>query len=287
MTSAIPRRRFLSALLSSALVALAVAAPARLGAAPWNMLFVFGDSYSDSGAGYVDGNGPTAVVYLAQHLGIPFTHAKDPASAGKGLNFAVSGAQTGSGEGRPVKDSLLGRGMQNQAADFVARVKSGAVKFDPQRTLFFIAGGLNDGRLPTETTTANLEQLLRTLHGAGARHFMVALLPTKIRSFAAVGQRLNPALAKIPETVRLEGATIRLSHWGEHFDAVMENPQRHGITNTTDACAGRALFDQDTTPKGNPDTYYYYHQGHPSTAVQRIVGRQLLAEAKAAEPSGG
>lgn len=34
------------------------------------VLYVFGDSYSDSGAGYLDGNGPTAVVYLATSLGV-------------------------------------------------------------------------------------------------------------------------------------------------------------------------------------------------------------------------
>lgn len=47
-------------------------------AATWDALYVFGDSYSDSGAGYADINGPTAVVYLARRLEIPFTHANDP-----------------------------------------------------------------------------------------------------------------------------------------------------------------------------------------------------------------
>ena len=103
-------------------------------------------------------------------------------------------------------------------------------------------------------------------------------------AFSAVGLRLNPDLAKIPDTLRLLDASIRLSHWGEFFDAVMDAPGRHGLTNTTDACAGRALFDQDTTEKGNPDTYFYYHEGHPSTAVHRIVGAGLLAEARAVEP---
>ena len=74
----------------------------------WKQLFVFGDSYFDSGAGYVDGNGPTAVVYLAQCLNIPFTHAQDPERAGKGLNFAVSGAQTGWGDGEKSKAPCWG-----------------------------------------------------------------------------------------------------------------------------------------------------------------------------------
>ena len=277
MIRLLPRCRLLLGLL-----VLALAGP--LAAEPWKALYVFGDSYSDSGAGYVDINGPTAVVYLARALDIPFTHASDPERANLGLNFAVSGAQTGAGEGRKVKDALLGRGMQNQVADFVARVEAGEIKFDGARTLFFLAGGLNDRRLPTETTIANLEAHIRALHAKGARHFFVALLPTKIPQFAAVGLRLNPALAQLPEKLKLEGATIRVSRWGEYFDAVMENPGKHGITNTKDACAGRALFDQDATPKGDPETYFFYHEGHPSTAVHRVVGEGLVREAHAAEP---
>src|SRR5271169_272038 len=96
--------RFKPALLllcAGALVAQVAPEPVT-NAHPYTMLYVFGDSYSDSGAGYVDGNGPTAVVYLAQRLGIPFTYNGDPASKGRGLNFAVSAASTGEGAGRPI-----------------------------------------------------------------------------------------------------------------------------------------------------------------------------------------
>ena len=247
-------------------------------AAPWRQLFVFGDSYSDSGAGYVDGNGPTSVVYLAQKLEIPFTHANDPARAGHGLNFAVSGAQTGSGEGRRIKDALLERGMRNQVRDFVGRVRRGEVKFDPATTLFFIAGGLNDGSLATESTITNLGEQITGLHEAGARFFCLALLPVQIPAFSAVGRRLNPALTALAATLHLQGATIRVSQWGRFFDEVMENPSAYDITNTMDACAGRALFDQNTSPMGDPKTYYYYHASHPSTAVHQVVGERLARE---------
>jgi len=250
----------------------------------WTKLFAFGDSYSDSGAGYVDGNGPTAIAYAAQELGIPFTHATDPAAGDQGRNYAVSGAQTGDGTGRQVKQARLGYGMQNQVRDFVTAVQDGTIAFDPGHTLFFIAGGLNDGRLETATTVEHLTRIVRSLHAAGARHFFIAVLPTQIPAFAAVGARLNPALEALPATLRAElpDAVFRTSQWGRFFDAVMLDPARYGITNTTDACAGRALFDQDATPQGDPATYYFYHAGHPSTAVHRLVGRELAGEFRAA-----
>lgn len=174
--------------------------------------------------------------------------------------------------------------MRTQVADFVSRVKNGDIQFDPKRTLFFLAGGLNDRQIPTATTITNLTDEMRNLYSVGARHFFVALLPTKILAFAEVGTRLNPALASIPDTFHLKGATIHLSHWGEFFDQVMMEPARYGITNTTDACAGRALFREDATLRGNPEAYYFYHDGHPSTAVHRAVGHAMVTETRRAEP---
>lgn len=268
--------------LRFAAVSCALLAAQAQAATPIDRLYVFGDSYSDTGAGYVDGNGPTAVAYLAERLGLHLVPATAPDAAGKSLNFAVSGAQSGAGDGRKVKDALLSLGMRNQVDDFAARVRSHAVQFRPETTLFFIAGGLNDRRLPSETTVANLEGEIRTLYQSGARRFLVADLPTAIPSFSEVGKRLNPELARIPRdlTAELPGASIRISRWGEYFDDVMRNPAPYGITNTTQACAGRAIFDEDTTPCADPDAHYYFHAGHPSTAVHKIVGEKLYQEVK-------
>jgi phospholipase/lecithinase/hemolysin len=246
----------------------------------WTKLFAFGDSYSDSGAGYIDGNGPTAIVYAAQALNIPFTHANDPEAGSKGLNYAVSGARTGVGKGKRIKDNLLGYGMQNQVDDFLEGVDAGDITFDPEHTLFFIAGGLNDRPLKTTTTEKNLTRIVRRLHEAGARHFFIATLPEQIPAFEDVAKRLNPALKELPGKIMtaLPEANVRSSRWGEYFDLVMQTPTPFGIINTTDACAGRALFDEDDTPQGDPETYYFYHIGHPSTATHRHVGKMLAKE---------
>jgi cholinesterase len=246
----------------------------------YSRLYVFGDSYSDIGAGYIDGNGPTAVAYLGWLMGLDIASSKAANAAGKSLVFAVSGAGTGEGAGRQVKEALLGYGMMNQVRDFAARVKSGDITFDPQTTLFFLAGGLNDGRRETAITLANLRQELQILRELGGRHFTIALLPTKIPQFAAVGLRLNPAYEQFVREERSSapGVDLWLNRWGTAFDEVIEHPSAYGIVNTTSACAGRAIFDQDSTPVGDPATYFFYHEGHPSTAVHRIVGKKLFEE---------
>lgn len=258
-----------------------------LSANHWNKLFAFGDSFSDSGAGYVDGNGPTAIVYAARELGIPFTFATDPDAGNKGLNYSVSGARTGEGKRTQIKDAILEYGMQNQVSDFVAGVKSGTISFDPEHTLFFLAGGLNDRRLETVDTVNNVTLLVRRLHAVGARHIFIAVLPTQIGSFKEVATRLNPELRALPAALGEEfpDATIQSSRWGEFFDKVKLDAASYGITNTTDACAGRAIFDQDTTPRGDPESYYFYHSNHPSTAVHRYVGQMLAREFRVAVDS--
>jgi len=252
----------------------------------YSRLYVFGDSYSDIGAGYIDGNGPTAVAYLGWLMGLQVASSKAANAGGKSLVFAVSGAGTGEGEGRRVKDAFLGYGMMNQVRDFATRAKSGEIAFDPETTLFFLAGGLNDGRQETAFTLANLRQELQTLAELGGRHFTLALLPTKIPQFAAVGLRLNPAYEQF---VGQESSAARidlwLNHWGAAFDEVMEHPSGYAIVNTTNQCAGRAIFDQDPTPSGDPATYFFYHEGHPSTAVHRVVGKKLFEEIAARAPA--
>lgn len=274
-------RRLLLLLATVCTFSVSVGTALAAAAAPttaFQRLYVFGDSYSDFGAGYVDSDGPTAVAYLAWNMGLAFTHAKAPNAAEKSINFAVSGAQTGEGEGRHSKQALLGYGMMNQVRDFVARVKAGEIHFDPETTLFFIAGGLNDRMLTTEVTIGNIRQEIELLRGLGGKHFTVALLPTRVSTYTAVAQRLNPAFTQLAEELQKSGLDIWINHWGPGFDEVMDHAASYGLTNTTDQCAGRDISDQDTTPVGDPSTYYFYHHGHPSTAVHRIVGKKLYEE---------
>lgn len=249
-------------------------------------MYVFGDSYSDIGEGYLDGNGPTAVAYLADRLGFKLYPSNTPNPANKSLDYAVSGAQSGESKGKRVKDALVGYGMRNQVADFAAKVQSHDIEFDPTTTLFFIAGGLNDGSLPDGTTAANEKDEIRTLYALGARRFAVALLTETIPGFGANGQKINPSLKTIPAELNaeLKDADIKLSHWGAFYDEVLANPEQYGINNTKDACAQRAILGQDPTPCATPDRYYFYHSQHPSTATHKAVGDKLYAEITGASP---
>jgi hypothetical protein len=271
--------------LTGLLVAQSATTPTPTPTTGYSRLYVFGDSYSDIGAGYIDGNGPTAVAYLGWLMGLQVAPSTAAHAADKSLVFAVSGAGTGEGEGRHIKDVMLGYGMMNQVRDFAARAKSGDIAFDPQTTLFFFAGGLNDGQRQTAYTLDNFRQELAMLREVGARHATIAQLPVKIPQFQA-GLRLNPAYETfVRDEAAATGLDLWLNHWGADYDEVMDHPAAYGIVNTTSACAGRGIFGQDATPAGDPATYFFYHDGHPSTAVHRIVGAKLFEEVKAHPPA--
>ena len=275
-------------LLAAATLAAQPPAPAATKAQPFTMLYVFGDSYSDSGSGYADTNGLTAVAYMAQDLHIPFTYYGDPNSKGKGLNFAISGSQSGEGNGRRYPTGeMLGIGMKNQVANFAAFTKTNDIpKIDPDNTLFFFAGGLNDRGKPDGFTRTNIEDEIETIYNLGGRRFMVAFLPIKIRQFASAGAMFNPELAKIPAEELAKHPDIRIanSDWGFFLDEVMVNPAKYGITNTKDPCAGRAIHHEDTTPCADPDAHFFYHEGHPSMAVHKAAGAMLAQEMQTKAP---
>jgi phospholipase/lecithinase/hemolysin len=267
--------------LAAAVLLFAATLTAQTAPRPYTQLYVFGDSYSDTGAGFPYADGPTAVAYLAQRLDIPFTYYGDPKSKGKGLNFAVSAAKTGTDPGVHQGPGQLFRlGMKNQVEEFAKLVKSGAVKFDPAQTMFFLAGGLNDRNTPNGYTKTNLEEEIDTLYGLGARRFMVALLPTQIPAFATAGTEFNPELAKIPAEELAKHSDIRIanSNWGPFFDEVITNLEKYGLADTSLNCAEGIVRTLNPAACKTPNHFYYY-TAHPSTAAHKAVGDMLYQEA--------
>lgn len=257
--------------------------PVKAASTHFNRLYAFGDSYSDMGAGYLAGNGPTSVAYLAQRMALPFAHSKDKKANSESIDFAVAGAATGLDAGKPQHGRLLQVGMINQVQDFATRVRDKAITFDPDKTLFFIAGGLNDDEVPLDVSVANITRQIEILHSVGARHIVLALLPVKIPGFAQVAQRLNPAYEKlVPELRTKLGIDLWLSQWGRYFDEVIDHPATYGITNSKDPCAFSATLDEKGgAPCKNPREYFYYYGDHPSAWVNKLVGDKLYDEIRA------
>ena len=272
------------------LILLAATLPAQTAPAPrpYTALYVFGDSYSDTGAGFPYADGPTAIAYLAQRLGISFTFYGAPDSKNKSLNFAVSAGKTGADPGQRMgpASALFRLGMKNQVDEFAALVKSGDVRFDAANTMFFLAGGLNDRGTPDGYTRTNEEDEIDTLYTLGARRFMVALLPAKIPMFATAGERFNPKIARIPADERAKHPGIRIANsgWGLFFDQVITHPARYGLTDATTPCAGIPTVAANQPHCDSPQTHFYYYTAHPSTAAHKAVGDMLYQEALTKSP---
>lgn len=236
-----------------------------------NDLFVFGDSYSDTGAfvPLVNPGGTTWAGYLAQNFNITLTTSKNADPGTDGVNFAESGARVD-----PVPaPTRQPRSLTQQVAEFQNYVDNDEVTFNPASTLFFLAGGLNDHTSdPTQIDAATTAQIT-TLYSLGARIFELALLPQDVPAFTNSALNLNPGYTALVPELQSEfpDATIELSNWGPDYDDILTNPANYGITNTTTACAGPPVC-------ATPDTYFYYVNSHPSDASHHIVGNEIFTE---------
>ena len=72
-------RRAVAPLLLALAIVIPLAAQSAATSVPttrYSRLYVFGDGYSGIGAGYIDGNGPTAVAYLGWLMGLQVASSK-------------------------------------------------------------------------------------------------------------------------------------------------------------------------------------------------------------------
>ena len=248
--------------------------PAPASAVTINDLFVFGDSYSDTGAFFPLTNGSTAVGYLANNFNITLTTSKNPDPGTEGVNFAESGARIFVGPNPPATQP---RSLTQQVAEFQNYVASNSVTFNPNTTLFFLSGGLNDHNMitPAQANAATTAQVA-TLYSLGARLFEVALLPSLVPAFSDSANNLNPGFRALVPQLQAEfpDAVFGLSNWGPFFDDILANPTHYGITNTTDPC----LNFSTGTACSDPDKYFYYFIVHPSDVAHHIVGNELFTE---------
>jgi phospholipase/lecithinase/hemolysin len=259
-----------AAILGSSILSL----PAR--AVDINDLFVFGDSYSDTGAFFklTNPDGSTAVGYLAQDFGITLTTSKNADPGTDGVNFAESGARVFVG---PTPPATQPRSLTQQVAEFQNYVDNDKVTFDPSTSLFFLLGGLNDH---TKVTSAQVDAAtasqVATLYSLGARIFEIALLPASVPPFTDSADNFDPGYETLVPELKAEypDAVFNLSNWGPDYDFIHDNPSLYGLTNTTDPCN---TFGASPVCSA-PNTYFYYYVVHPSAYVHEIVGNELYNE---------
>lgn len=291
------RARFI--ILTSLFLSLPVAASA----GPITGLFVLGDSLSDSGNAFIAtggayppsppyaqraSDGPVAVEYLAQLLGLP---PLAPSLVPGGTNYAFAGATTGTANA--LGPALDGTGMLGQVAALSASASTIAAT-----DLVVVWGGPDDAAFnPTPAGAAqaldNLQMIITALYGLGARSFLVPNIPdATLTPFGAAlpdAQRLalqaliigfNQNLVLMLAGLSLPGATITPFDAFGLLNQIVSNPSAYGFTNVTEACLAVGCSD--------PSAYLFYDALHPTTAAHAVLGQAFAdAVAPAAVPEPG
>ncbi|MEO5739702.1 MAG: SGNH/GDSL hydrolase family protein [Vicinamibacterales bacterium] len=293
-----------------AFILAAVLTPVLAIAAPITSLYVVGDSLSDQGNGFIltggafpplpydqrASNGPVAVEYFANALGVPLA-----ASGAGGTNYAVVGAATGLVGTPPFatenvaailygQAALEGTSLLSQTGDIL-----GTGPLADPNALFFVWGGANDLFIDPSLATAgnaidNLAAIISMLYGGGARQFLVPNLPDL--SLTPSGTSLPPAqkaglqLLSIGFNAGLADALNGLSVLPgidiEQFDtfglfnAILANPAAFGFSNTSTPCITGDL-QAGGVVCADPGSYLFWDSVHPTTAAHRVLGNAFAA----------
>lgn len=270
-------------------------------AASFSRVVVFGDSLSDNGNllaltttlfgpanalpqpdAYFQGrfsNGPAAVEVMAQALNVPLT------------NFAYGGATTGLGSG-PLPGLPVNVGVLGQVATYAAQL--GANPADPA-ALHVVWAGANDieylGASPSvvQLAVANLAQAVVTLHGLGARSFLLPNLPDLGLTPAAAQQApgVAPALSALSTQfnaalgqsyAQLAAALSGVTFYG--FDVaglqrtIAQNPPAFGFTDVSTPCFG-GYVGVPGPLCADPTGRFYWDVLHPSAQAHALLGAQF------------
>jgi phospholipase/lecithinase/hemolysin len=321
-------RKVMPVLVACALVAAPMSA-ARAAASPYSGLVAFGDSLSDTGNfssrisaltfglvtfpdvpyGYAPGrfsNGPVAVEYLAQSLGLGLT------------NYAVGGAKTGPSVIPGVSDNYIdesggsailglagapfnGTGVTTQVASHIAASGGSAVAGD---ALYFIWAGPNDYFSLADrfsvTPPADVEALTSAYIGNAITH-----LQGSVTSLYMAGARsfLIPNMANLGVTPYAVAAGATFAAAATQV-AALHNFYLDGLLDGLEASlAGAQFFTSDVfalTTQGSldpaslgfgnsaeecqfnpactdPSQFVYWDDVHITTAAHRAVAGQFAS----------
>ena len=239
-------------------------------------IYVFGDSLSDVGnvfkttkehnppsPPYFRGrysNGPVWVEYLAAKLKL---------TSNRDTNFAFGGATTGDSRDIPL-------GLLTQIKSFTA-TNSPA---NPN-ALYIIWAGANDylrGATDPTTPINNLAMAVKLLSAVGAKNIILVNLPdlgklpgtrTSQRSqfLNDLTQEHNSKLAASVKGLRQEiSSNINITYLdvNSRFNQVINDPEKFGFTNVTNACLNSVSICNDD------NKYLFWDEIHPTTAAHKL-----------------
>lgn len=275
----------------------------------YDQVVVFGDSLSDNGnlaqkfggavpaAPYDHGrfsNGAVAVEVMAAKLGVPL------------VDYAYGGALTGTGNQFQAQNPLVANtGMLSQVNNYAAGGAANA------NSLYVVWGGGNDflsvissgnfSNISSVVTTAvtNLVTEVGTLYGAGARDFLVPLLPDLATTFYGTSGAIPASLLTSLSTGFNGALTAQMNNLQAHSAGmnltIFDTPTllagvRAGLAasggNVTDRCwTGDYAGANSTTPVcANPDQYYLFDKVHPTAYVHEAVGTAMATAMTSAVP---
>lgn len=279
-------------------------------AGPYDSVFVFGDSLSDSGnvftatnllspgngvpvAPYFDGrftNGPNFADRLAQRLGL----SAEAAFRG-GTNFAIGGA-TASPIG-PFPTSLVDQrnlflaasgGVASPNALFVTWIGSNDVQNVLDAVVANPAALAGAGPI-LEQSIADLRGTIVALAGAGARSFLVPTVPflgftpkytapnPNDVDTVSLGNLLTFAFNSAVDTMLADIAQQNGAPSITRFDTnglfvqALLNPAAFGLTNVTEPCISGDFLSPGSVC-ADASQYLFWDRTHPTAAVHQLLG---------------
>jgi phospholipase/lecithinase/hemolysin len=299
--------------VSAACVAL-IAIASATSAQAYDQVIVFGDSLSDNGnlaakfggavpgAPYFNGrfsSGPVAVEVLATQLGLPL------------VDYAYGGAMTGTDNQFQAQNPLVANtGMKSQVANFTNQLASSGKAADSQ-ALYMVWGGGNDflavigtgnfSNINAVVTTAvtNLVTEVGTLYAAGARDFLIPLLPDLGTTFYGTSGQIPSSLLSSLSTSFNGALSAQLNVLkGSRADMnlnIFDTPSVLAGVRASIAANGGNVTDRcwtgDYTGAGSsapvcsdPSQYYLFDKVHPTGFVHDAVGHAMATSLTTAVP---
>lgn len=271
---------------------------------PWTSLpygidrvLAFGDSLTDPGNAHAAVNYPPSPPYWQGRFSngkvwIEFLTPFLGLSSNQVVNYAYGGATTGTAN---VSSQIPGGiGLAQEIGIYAQAAVLGQAPVPTPSTLAVLWIGANDFEAALAQTTppdpgllvgtamANIENAVRILAGLGARRFLVPDLPDlgsipKVRArgpaimtaarAASLGfnSNLRARLADLEAELAID---VVLFDVFTLVDQIAADPQASGFANTTGAC----LHPTTGTVAGNPDTYLFWDDVHPTAAAHRRLG---------------